>query len=70
MVSLIFLLAFPVFNFHKVFALLDEFFLVSKLERRFGGLVSDSVHYPQAGEPQETSKRVILERMAQIERLE
>lgn len=39
-----------VFNFHKVYAILDEFVL--------------------GGEVQETSKRVMLERLAEIDRLE
>jgi AP-2 complex subunit sigma-1 len=39
-----------VFNFNKVYAILDEYIL--------------------AGEVQETSKKVILERMAALEKLE
>ena len=39
-----------VFNFHKVYAIVDEIFL--------------------AGEIQETSKRVILDRLKELEKLE
>lgn len=69
-----------VFNFHKVFGLLDEFMLVRGdcacgdgvpcVELLVAAHCCSACTCLQGGEPQEPAKRVILERMSVVDKFE